>query len=62
MIANQMFFVPRVLFHALVIVYTSENNLTEAVEIRDLGHLWVVQLSHLCPCRTLVVNLITHAD
>ena len=60
MIAHQMFLVPRVLFHAFIIVYASEDNLTEAVEIRGLGHLWVEQLRHLSPRSALVVNLITH--
>lgn len=60
MIAHQMFLVPRVLFHAFIIVDAAEDNLTEAVEIRDLGHLWVEQLRHLSARGALVVNLITH--
>lgn len=45
-IANEMLLIPRVLLHALVVLETLEDDLTEAVEVRNIGHLRVEELRH----------------
>ena len=46
MIAHKMLLIERILLDALVILETLENNLTEAVEVRDITHLRVEELAH----------------
>ena len=57
MILHQMLLVPRILLHALVVVYALENNLTEAVKVGDVAHLRVEELGHQGAGGALVVNL-----
>lgn len=57
MIANQMFLIPRIFFHALIIFDVLENNLAEAIEVRDICHLWVKKVAHQSASSALVVNL-----
>jgi hypothetical protein len=45
-ITNKMFFIPRVLFHSLVVLEILKINLTETVEIGYVCHLTIEQLGH----------------
>ena len=57
MIAHKMLLIPRILLHTLVVVHALEHDLTEAVEVRDIHHLWVDELRHHGAGGRLVVNL-----
>ena len=46
MIPNQMLLVPRILFHALIVLNALEDDLAKAVKVCDIGHLWVEELAH----------------
>ncbi len=46
MVPNQMFLVPGVLFHSLVVFEAFEHYLAEAVKVGHVGHLRVVELGH----------------
>lgn len=46
MIPKQVLLIVRIIFHPLVIINTLENDLAEAIIIRDIRHLTVVYLGH----------------
>ena len=57
MISYQILLVPRILFHPFIVVQAPENSLTEAVEVRHVGKLRVVELGHKRSRGGGVVNL-----
>lgn len=56
-ITNQMLLVPGVLLHTLIILKTLEHDLAETVEVGDIGHLRIKQLSHQSTSLALIVDL-----
>jgi len=46
MIAHKMLLIKRILLNPLIILKALKNNLAEAVEVRDIAHLWVEELAH----------------
>lgn len=59
MVTNQVLLVPWVILHAFVIVYILEDNLTEAVEVSQIGHLMVKKSVHKGSSFLLIVDLET---
>ena len=57
MIPHQMLLVPRIQLHPLIILDAPEHHLAEAVEVRHVGELRVVELRHERSRRTRVVDL-----
>lgn len=57
MIAHKMLLIKRILLNTLVVLETLEDNLAEAVEVRDITHLWIEELAHQSPRGGLVVDL-----
>jgi len=58
-IVEEMFLVPRILLHLLVILNRLENNLAEAIEVGDITHLWIEQVRHEVACTGLIVYLVS---
>ncbi len=46
MVPHQVFLVPWILLHPLIVLNTLEHSLTEAVKVRHIGELRVVELGH----------------
>jgi hypothetical protein len=46
MIANQMLFIPRIVFHSLIVVDALEYHLAETVIVGHIDHLGIDQLAH----------------
>lgn len=57
MIPIQMLLIPRILLHGLVMFQALEDDLTEAVKVRDVAHLAVEELRHEGAGGGLVVDL-----
>lgn len=57
MVTDKMLFIPRILFHALVVFNVLEHDLAEAVEICNVCHLRVEQFGHQSAGRTLIMDL-----
>lgn len=57
MVPDQMFLVPWILLHALVVLDAPENDLAEAVKVGHVAHLRVEELCHEGARGFLVVDL-----
>ena len=57
MVPHQMFLVPRILLHPLIVLQTPKDALTEAVKVRHVCKLRVVELGHELPASRGVVYL-----
>jgi hypothetical protein len=45
-VSNQMLLVPRIFFHSFIVVDTLKYHLTEAIVVRQIGHLGIDQFAH----------------
>lgn len=58
-IIEKVFLIPRILLHTLVILNRLENNLTEAIVVGNITHLWIEKMRHEFACACLIVNLVS---
>jgi hypothetical protein len=58
-VSNQMLLVPRIFFHPSIVVDTLKHHLTEAIVVRQIGHLGIDQFAHQLASLRGIMNLHT---